>query len=136
MRKIALIVLAIGVILILQGCATSQKEIPEPEGTLLSHRELEQLFKKECTFDYKSTSGEWGTETHYPTGETKVHWKVRGYSGRLTGTYTIENGQICNKWDDSPLHVKCHKFYKIGENIYHTTCTNCSDNPIETLTFR
>jgi len=126
MRKLTIIIFVISVIVILQGCAASPKELPEPEGTLLSQSELEELFKNECTYDYKTNSGEWGTQTHFPTGVQNLHWKVRGNSGNIAGTYTIENGQKCNKWDDPSLKVKCWEYYKISDKEYNIDCTNCT----------
>ena len=48
MRKITFIIIALGVILSLQCCASVEKKLPEPEGQLLTQSELEQLYKHAC----------------------------------------------------------------------------------------
>jgi hypothetical protein len=126
MRKFTVIVLAIGVIFILQGCATSQKEVPEPDGKLLTQSELEQLHNNRFKYDYKiKKTGRSGTVTSYPDGTQTIDWKTPGNSGTDTGNYKITNGQKCNTWDTLPSSSnKCWKFYKIGEYHFITLATD------------
>jgi len=131
MRKLTFIIFALGVILIFQSCATSEKELAEPKGILLGQSELEQLFKNECSYYYRNSEGHSGTNTCFPDGKQKMKWRA----GSDTGTYRIINGQKCNKWKDTnPGKEECYQFYKIHENKYSSVCTNCSKSWI--LTFK
>jgi len=132
MRKLTLIILALGVIFIFQCCATSEQEIPVPEGLLLSQSEVEQLYKNECTCDYYNM-GASGTVTTFPNGTQKINWKSVYSGGSDTGTYRIVNGQKCDEWDNTPGETKCSKIYKIGEKNYKFVS---DDEIISEVTFK
>ena len=134
MRKFTGLFLVIGIIFIFQSCATAKKEIPVPEGTLLTQSELEQLFKNSTTYDYKNTKGGWGTITTFPNGTQQIEWNIPNEDGKDTGTYKIVNGKKCNYWDNlPPREDECFQFYKIGENEYNTLA---DDGKITVTTFK
>ena len=117
MRRFTVIAIALGIIFIFQNCATSEYELTVPEGVLLDQSQLEQLFKTECTFYFKNSIGQSGTLTCYPDGTQELIVDEHP-DFALYGTYKIENGQKCNKWDDPRVPLKCWKYYKIGEKKY------------------
>ena len=125
MRKLISIVFAIGLIFIFQSCATSEKQLPEPEGQLLTQSELEQLYKHACVINYTDKKDRNGIITCFPTGMQIVDWEGADVRGRDTGSFTIEDGQKCDEWDTLPFFEKqCWKFYKIGEKEYRTVSSD------------
>jgi len=125
MRKITFIIIALGVILSLQCCASVEKKFPEPEGQLLTQSELEQLYKHACVINYTDKKDRNGIITCFPTGMQIVDWEGDNVQGRDTGSFTIEDGQKCDKWDTLPFSEKhCWKFYKIGEKEYRTVSSD------------
>jgi hypothetical protein len=125
MRKITFIIIALGVILSLQCCASVEKKLPEPEGQLLTQIELEELYQNACIIYYTDKKDKNGIITAFPTGMQIISWKTPGMKGRDTGSFKIENGKKCDKWDTlPPSENQCWKFYKIGENEYRSESTD------------
>jgi len=129
MRKLTVIILVLGVILSLQGCATFDKKLPETEGTLLTQSELEKLFSNEVTYSLKSNKLRIKvTETTFPSGEQILIWTSNTETGKDIGTYRIINGQKCNKWENTDAgKERCWRVYKISETKYYIECTDGSD---------
>ena len=106
----------------------------EPKGILIGQSELEQLYKNECTYEFRNSEGVWGTTRCFPNGNQDINWRTAEAVGSDTGTYRIVNGQKCDKWENIPkAKERCYKFYKINENEYTTVCTNCSEQSIVTF---
>ena len=125
MKKLTFIIVALGVILTFLSCATSDKKLPEPEGQLLTQIELEELYQNACIIYYTDKNDRNGIVTAFPTGLQIIAWKTPGMKGRDTGSFKIENGKKCDKWDTlPPSENQCWRFYKIGENEYRTESTD------------
>ncbi len=125
MRKITFIIIALGVILSLQCCASVEKKLPEPEGQLLTQSELEQLYQNANIINYTDKKDRNGIITCFPTGMQIIDWKGPSVRGRDTGSFTIEDGQKCDEWETLPFSEKqCWKFYKIGEKEYRTVSSD------------
>jgi len=125
MKIFTFIIVAFGVILAFQSCATSDKKLPEPEGQLLTQIELEELFQNACIIYYTDKKDTNGIITAFPTGMQIIDWKTPGIKGRDTGSFKIENGKKCDKWETlPPSENQCWRFYKIGENEYRTESTD------------
>ncbi len=125
MKKITFIIIALGVILSLQCCASVEKKLSEPEGQLLTQSELEQLYKHACVINYTDKKDRNGIITCFPTGMQIVDWEGADVRGRDTGSFTIEDGQKCDEWETLPFSEKqCWKFYKIGEKEYRTVSSD------------
>lgn len=126
MRKLTFIILALGVILILQSCAMSEKKLPEPEGVLLGQSELEKLHSNDITYIVNTNKSQVEIkETNYPDGTTKYTWKSGGDKGGDDGTYRIINGQKCTSYKS--IHKgkeRCWNVYKINDDKYYIECTD------------
>ena len=126
MRKVTVIILVLGVILSLQSCAMSEKKLPEPEGVLLSHSDLEKLFSNKTTFIVSTNKSEVDTkQTSYPGGTCNYTWKAHGEKGEGYGTYRIINGQKCISWENILNgKEKCWNVYKINDDKLYIECTD------------
>ena len=71
----------------------------EPKGILMGQEELEQLYKNECTYEFRNSEGVWGTTRCFPSGNQDISWRTAEAVGSDTGTYRIVNGQKCDKCD-------------------------------------
>lgn len=125
MKKLTVIIVALGAILVFLSCATSDKKLPELESQLLTQIELEELYQNACIISYTDKKDTNGIITAFPTGMQIIDWKTPDIKGRDTGSFKIENGKKCDKWDTLPSSEnQCWKYYKIGENEYRTESTD------------
>ena len=115
MKTLAVILGLCSFVFFTAGCATHEVKIQESGARLLTQADLEAIFSNEVTFNYR-TSQSTGSTTYKPDGTCKVT------SGSFsdTGTYWIENGQYCAKWDTIRAgSVRCQRWYKVGDKEFH-----------------
>ena len=116
MRKIAILSVLVFILILAAACGTTTHEvkIQESGALLLSQSDLETFFSKELNIRWVTNKYN-GTTIYRPDGTASV--AGRGFSD--TGTYWIEDGQYCSKWNNIRTNVKCNKWYKLSEKEYH-----------------
>lgn len=97
------------------ACVPHEAKIQESGARLLTQADLEAIFSKEVTFNFLTSKQSRGETTYKPDGTCKVS----GNNFSDTGTYWIENGQYCSKWDIIRSSVKCQRWYKVGDKEFH-----------------
>jgi hypothetical protein len=119
MRYQTAMVLPFVIILFLQGCMTYDKNKNGPGSLLLSQSELERLFRHEKTFatDLQGNSVE---ITCYPDGTQKLVSRGTADMSEDVGTYTIRNGQKCDRWERTyGAREQCLKFNFVSRGRYY-----------------
>ena len=116
MKKITIIILVIGVIMIFQGCSTMVQKPFEQEGVLLSQSELEELHSKKISYVIHTEVNLIEME-YYPDGSASCY--IISCEKNYRGKYTIKNGKKCTAWGKGfAWFDSCEKIYKVGENKY------------------
>ena len=128
MRKLIFTIIALGVIVNVLSCETSDKKLSKPEGVLLNQSELEQLFSKNISFIHRSNTFHRNARVDMrPNGTQSMNWLDRDGKRApklLYGTYTIKNGQKC---DNFTGQEKCWNIYKISEERYYLETNDRSE---------
>ena len=111
--------LSIIFIFLLQSCMTYDKDRTGPGSLLLEQNELEQLFSKQITFitDLQGINVE---ITCYSDGTQKLISRDPDNILEDTGTYTIRNGQKCDRWEKTyGAKEICLKYNFVARGKYY-----------------
>jgi hypothetical protein len=114
LKMFAYLIFATALTFSFQSCATQGGSAKAPEGTLLTHNDLVELFSSPRQAQYRFSRGI--ATIHYsPDGRETVS---KG-SFFDTGEYHIKGDILCSKWSKSRSgEEKCSKLYKISDNAY------------------
>lgn len=106
-------IIAVGVVLALNGCSHEQQLLMSG-AKILNHAELEQLFYTSRMVKFSSLNGS-ATVKYYPDGLQEIEWD----NGKDTGRFRIEDGEFCSTWKNLRKGAEsCLKAYKVSENGY------------------
>lgn len=115
MKKWAALLSLCSFVIFTVACVSHEAKIQESGARLLTQADLETIFSNEVTFDFLTSKHSRGSTTYKPDGTCKVS----GNNFSDTGTYWIENGQYCSKWDTIRSSVECQRWYKVGDQEFH-----------------
>jgi hypothetical protein len=115
MKKLATLLSLCSLVFFTVACVTHEAKIQKSGARLLTQADLEAIFSNEVTFDFLTANQGRGSTTYKPDGTCKVS----GNNFSDTGTYWIENGQYCSKWDNIRKSTTCQRWYKIGDQEFH-----------------
>jgi hypothetical protein len=119
LKMIAYLVFTIALTFSFQSCATQGGSAKAPEGTLLTHTDLIELFSSPHVAQLKFSRG-YATIKYSPDGSETIS---KG-SYFDTGEYHIEGDIVCSQWKRRPGKEKCGKLYKIADNTYTVIYTD------------
>lgn len=115
MKRIAFDFMCVAFLVFLAACTAHEAKITEAGAKLLTQGDLEELLSKELDVSWATSRGS-GTMKYKPDGT--VTMKGSGFSD--TGTYWIEDGMHCRKWETiDGGKAGCAKWYRVSEKEYH-----------------
>jgi hypothetical protein len=107
------------VLIVLAGCALTEKALQERGLSPLTQSELEAMFSRTRTFHRTNAEGGSGTVTYTPAGVVKLDW----IQGADEGFWWIAGDKFCVKYNIKYKPIlrggeRCFTVYKTGENEY------------------
>ena len=114
MKRSIAFISAVGILVALFGCAPHEQQLQKASIKMLSHGELEQLFRSDRIVKTTTSMGTYNVK-YYSDGRQEVDYG-RGID---TGNFRIQENQFCSSWKTRRSgEEECTKFYMVGENKY------------------
>ncbi|MGE5255153.1 MAG: hypothetical protein ACM3KE_00700 [Hyphomicrobiales bacterium] len=114
MKKPLMLILAVGILIGVAGCASHELQLKLSGAKMLNQVELEQLFYADRVAEFSSPEGS-ATVTYYPDGRQDIEWK----NGKDSGSFRIENDEFCSTWTRLRNGLEsCSKIYRIDAREY------------------
>ena len=96
------------------SCVLSERKIQDQGAKLLTQQELVEIFSNELSVSFNTKSGT-ADGIYSPDGTQKIMWS----GGGDEGSYKINNGLFCSKWDNTRGgKEECYKIYQTTDNKY------------------
>jgi len=104
-------------LLLVSGCATTEKSLQERGLTPLTHSELETLMSRTRTARWTTSKGVTGTGSYTQDGTAKLAWS----GGGAEGSWRISGDRFCTKYPTiRGGNETCFSLYKMHENEYQS----------------
>ena len=98
----------------LTSCALTEESLKEAGAKLLGQEELVDFFSQDRVVTFSTQSGS-AKGYYFSDGIQKIKWQ----GGGDEGTYKIENGQFCSRWNATRGgKEECYRIYHTEDNEY------------------
>jgi len=123
-RTAAVTILSV-VLLLLSGCATTERSLQEKGLKPLTNGQISELFSRTRNFRFTTATNASGAGTFVQNGKVSVAWQT----GSADGTWRIHDNTLCTEYPT--LHSgaeRCFSVYRTQRNEYEMFLANGSLN--------